>query len=1058
MNINIENQPRQRAKDEPLIFRFKTSPDELRIKETPAGVMFEFNDGFKNLNEPGLPALPSKIVHVALPAGAADIKVYAESEQRTKLFDKPVLIMPVPDYQVGMKNDDLQRVKKNRLEVINHTIRNIQFEPRAIPDARMLLAPHPEKYNRFFENPRPLAELINTSVAANNVIADIVINPITVSSDFIPELNEDIVVRVAYSLVRTEEVNRRSTVRSLSPNKVIQQNLHDQLRKKVINPYDIIELTDIPWFVFGQYDYLVITDNWTWDSETITRKQEIGDMVSKFQTLVEWKRQKGLKARVVTITDIVNGKYGDHKTGAVDLQEVIRNFLKFAHSTWGVTWCLLGGDVEIVPVRQAAGECRGDVNEQTQHNPPDDNEGFWTGSFMKIKAVSLGEWFSVNDSYLKLTNKNTGRLIPKKSPRNQLFVESLHINGFSKLLPDLFFETSVQFQQRLGWYFCTDNTYTTYSATPTQYIRVDGNAAIIHAPLRFHYTWNTIPTDFYYASLFGPNYGLPGKHDWDLNNNGIYGQHEWTNNYDPINWHSDVIVGRAPVSSVNDAEVFVKKVVEYEKFRTEAGYPLDRNYLDKTLLVSTNWGGRVGFYSTNVNPPSPGQFYTDTPHSRAILQTNSDFTKDWNWELISWINDTDVWLIPYNINATQGVRGWYYAFGPSDLRPAIMEINLPWGIHFEFPLITNTIVVYGNASDIAPQYFIFDRTEADGSMMDQEALRIQLDNEIPLLKRFSRLYEDIDSLPVANRNAAPIARFTDAALNTALNEGHHFLSLSGHGSMSGCCGLDSWKAGSTTNGNKYFIAFADSCLTNDFGYTDSMSESLIKNPNGGAVAYVGHTRFSWIGLGDDFQRAFFHEMVNTRHIGLLHNSRLNVLLSGSRGPHDHYNKWSVLALNLLGDPEMEVYRVKPPFIIPDIYFEFENLFIRVIEDDLVHKPVTDFEVRVITGEQTYLLKPDDGGMVPFRQEWLNQDNLMLSVAVKDGSPVTITGNELRSKLELSKRTQTQVQEEKEDILTLPVQEEKKVELATARELEVVRTEESSAKSDKTKIADSQLQD
>ena len=77
----------------------------------------------------------------------------------------------------------------------------------------------------------------------------------------------------------------------------------------------------------------------------------MGDMVAQFERLVAWKIQKGLTARVITITDIMNNVYGDFKSDAMDLQEVIRNFLKFAHSDWGICWCLLGGDVETVIIR-----------------------------------------------------------------------------------------------------------------------------------------------------------------------------------------------------------------------------------------------------------------------------------------------------------------------------------------------------------------------------------------------------------------------------------------------------------------------------------------------------------------------------------------------------------------------------------------------------------------------------------------------------------------------------------------------------------------------------------
>jgi hypothetical protein len=77
-----------------------------------------------------------------------------------------------------------------------------------------------------------------------------------------------------------------------------------------------------------EVDYLIITDNNEWDSVSMTPGAPVGNMVAEFQKLADWKRQRGLRTRVVTVKNIVDGAYGDFRTGALDLQEVIRNFLK----------------------------------------------------------------------------------------------------------------------------------------------------------------------------------------------------------------------------------------------------------------------------------------------------------------------------------------------------------------------------------------------------------------------------------------------------------------------------------------------------------------------------------------------------------------------------------------------------------------------------------------------------------------------------------------------------------------------------------------------------------
>ena len=101
-------------------------------------------------------------------------------------------------------------------------------------------------------------------------------------------------------------------------------------RRIVLNP------NDVPSHRYptpGDYlDYVVITNN---------------NLASAFEPLVEWKRQKGLRAAIRTVSWI-NSNY----TGR-DLAEKIRNYLKVAYADSGLKWVLLGGDVNVVPARVA---------------------------------------------------------------------------------------------------------------------------------------------------------------------------------------------------------------------------------------------------------------------------------------------------------------------------------------------------------------------------------------------------------------------------------------------------------------------------------------------------------------------------------------------------------------------------------------------------------------------------------------------------------------------------------------------------------------------------------
>lgn len=107
-----------------------------------------------------------------------------------------------------------------------------------------------------------------------------------------------------------------------------------------------------------------------------------------------------------------------------------------------------------------------------------------------------------------------------------------------------------------------------------------------------------------------------------------------------------------------------------------------------------------------------------------------------------------------------------------------------------------------------------------------------------------------------------------------------------------------------------------------------MSELLLTQPGGGAVAYVGNTRFSWIGLGSSFERSFWLRMRTTRHIGALDNSK-----AGYTGNPNE--QWTNLSLNLMGDPEMEIWRQQPREM------SFDGLSREVVQGNRIRGRVID---------------------------------------------------------------------------------------------------------------------
>jgi hypothetical protein len=69
------------------------------------------------------------------------------------------------------------------------------------------------------------------------------------------------------------------------------------------------------------------------------------ELAPYFQPLVDLKARCGMRARIVD-TAWIAATYG-----GIDLQEKIRNFVRFAYENWQTTYVLLGGDNEVIPHR-----------------------------------------------------------------------------------------------------------------------------------------------------------------------------------------------------------------------------------------------------------------------------------------------------------------------------------------------------------------------------------------------------------------------------------------------------------------------------------------------------------------------------------------------------------------------------------------------------------------------------------------------------------------------------------------------------------------------------------
>ncbi|HSN43164.1 MAG TPA: C25 family cysteine peptidase, partial [Propionibacteriaceae bacterium] len=164
---------------------------------------------------------------------------------------------------------------------------------------------------------------------------------------------------------------------------------------------------------------------------------------------------------------------------------------------------------------------------------------------------------------------------------------------------------------------------------------------------------------------------------------------------------------------------------------------------------------------------------------------------------------------------------------------------------------------------------------------------------------FARHYEDFANVAVADQgpdlDTADTGRIV-AGVQLPSNA----VSLTSHGSPSYLCYLDIADVRSLINPPG--IWYANGCLTNMIDVTpgNCLGEEAMLNPHGGAVAYVGNTRFGHTG-DNPFELAFWEEMLRSPLLGEMFNACKRTC----------DNAWSQYAYNLLGDPAMRVWTDRP---------------------------------------------------------------------------------------------------------------------------------------------------
>jgi hypothetical protein len=242
-------------------------------------------------------------------------------------------------------------------------------------------------------------------------------------------------------------------------------------------------------------------------------------------------------------------------------------------------------------------------------------------------------------------------------------------------------------------------------------------------------------------------------------------------------------------------------------------------------------------------------------------------------------------VVPYDTSPSSTSAGWYFA------------TNNTYGTQSATP--TRFIKVLGPSSTVDPTRFFWDPIGLELAASEKETMRAINDTKFPDFTSVQRHYADYFDLSAP----PPIVPLDATTLRAALDAGAHIVSLTGHGWHGGCCAINTSSQPDFQNAGEYFIAFADSCSTARPDGVDSTAEVSVKDPDGGAIGYVGNTRYSWIGIGDNYEQFFWSKIATFARMGPAAGMRLatgNVNVT-----------WTRYAQNLFGDPEMPVWTRAP---------------------------------------------------------------------------------------------------------------------------------------------------
>jgi hypothetical protein len=249
--------------------------------------------GLEHTHEAGNPYLPMAVYNVLVPTSAEVTSITIENLSSTEIAGV-YNIMPTP-----------------------------QAQPISLTE-KPIVNPNPAVYAQYTPYPSNLVDYICTSTKSGYRIAGFYVYPM----QYIPS-QQKLILHKSISVKINYEENRVIPIQLTSRQREV---FTREIRTTVINPEDVSRFTPDIHDTDTECNFLLITTD---------------PYIANFQPLVDWRKQQGWKAEIVTVNSLTSTYPGR------DVQEKIRNGLIDYFQNRGLIFVILGGDTPLLPPRIA---------------------------------------------------------------------------------------------------------------------------------------------------------------------------------------------------------------------------------------------------------------------------------------------------------------------------------------------------------------------------------------------------------------------------------------------------------------------------------------------------------------------------------------------------------------------------------------------------------------------------------------------------------------------------------------------------------------------------------